>query len=150
MVNILDFLASKQVQMEKLCLHYGPLIGHYDSKPYHDLPSPAILSRPDVEAHLRTLGFGYRAKYLHQTAVMISQEYEPGWLDRLRNPESPIMGDKPTYAGELLPGGRTGYRKAHEALLTLPGVGPKVADCICLMGLGWGEAIPVDTHGTLW
>lgn len=44
------------------------------------------------------------------------------------------------------PEGREGYRKAHEALLELKGVGPKVADCVCLMGLKWGEAVPVDTH----
>jgi len=43
-------------------------------------------------------------------------------------------------------GGRDGYRQAHEELLQLQGVGPKVADCVCLMGLGWGEAVPVDTH----
>lgn len=38
------------------------------------------------------------------------------------------------------------YKYAHQELLQLSGVGPKVADCICLMGLGWAEAVPVDTH----
>ncbi len=133
--------------MEKLCLHYGPLIGYVDSRPLHDMPAPAALTDPSVEAHLRQLGFGYRAKYLHRTAVMVSKEYDQGWLDSLRNPESPVLGTKLSSAGEMLPGGRGGYRTAHEELLSLQGVGPKVADCVCLMGLGWGEAVPVDTHG---
>lgn len=133
--------------MEKLCTHYGPLIGHLDSKPYHDMPSPSALTDPGVEAHLRQLGFGYRAKYLHQTAITISQGHGTAWLDSLRNPERPVLGAKISHAGEMLVGGREGYRKAHEELLALKGVGPKVADCVCLMGLGWGEAVPVDTHG---
>lgn len=133
--------------MEKLCLHYGPLIGYLDSKPLHDMPTPSALTNPGVEAHLRQLGFGYRAKYLHQTAVMVSNEHDNGWLDSLRNPESPVLGVKPLDAGEMFPRGREGYRKAHEELLALQGVGPKVADCVCLMGLGWGDAVPVDTHG---
>lgn len=133
--------------MEKLCLHYGPLIGHIDSQPFHDIPTSSALTDPDVEAHLRRLGFGYRAKYLYQTAVIVSQDHEEGWLDSLRNPESPVMGHETSPAGNMLPGGREGYRLAHEKLLSLQGVGPKVADCVCLMGLGWGEAVPVDTHG---
>ena len=111
------------------------------------MPTPSALTQPGVEAHLRQLGFGYRAKYLYQTAVMISKQREHGWLDSLRNPESPLLRVIPSYAGKMLPGGREGYRTAHEELLNLQGVGPKVADCICLMGLGWGEAVPVDTHG---
>ena len=135
--------------MEKLCQHYGPYIGKIDSRQYYDIPSASVLTGPGVEAHLRQLGFGYRAKYLHETALMISEDHENGWLDTLRNPESPLLGIEPSDAGELLPGGREGYRRAHEQLLALQGVGPKVADCICLMGLGWGEAVPVDTHGML-
>lgn len=133
--------------MEKLCIHYGRLIGYLDSKPYHDMPSPMALTKPGVEAHLRQLGFGYRAKYLHQTAVIVARDHDKDWLDSLRNPESPVLGFKPSNAGEMLAEGRDGYRIAHEQLLALQGVGPKVADCVCLMGLGWGEAVPVDTHG---
>ena len=135
--------------MEKLCIHYGTLIGYVDSKPFYDMPSPSALTAPDVEAHLRQLGFGYRAKYLRETAVMISRERDVGWLDSLRNPESPLLSRKPSSAGNMLADGREGYRTAHAELLSLQGVGPKVADCVCLMGLGWGEAVPVDTHGKL-
>ena len=133
--------------MENLCIHYGPLIDYVDSKPYYDMPTPSDLARPGVEAHLRKLGFGYRAKYLHETALLVTKHKPPGWLDSLRNPESPTLGGKVSDAGNMsAQGGREGYRKAHEELLTLQGVGPKVADCVCLMGLGWGEAVPVDTH----
>lgn len=131
--------------ISKLCLHYGPLLGHVDDEPYHDFPRPEALAQEGVEATLRSLGFGYRAKYLHQTACMVASKPD-GWLDSLRNPESPILGAKPKPSGEWAAEGREGYRAAHEQLLTLQGVGPKVADCVCLMGLGWGEAVPVDTH----
>lgn len=72
------------------------------------------------------MGFGYRARYIHQTARMIVNEHPVGWLNELRNTE---------------------YKDAHEALLQLQGVGPKVADCVCLMSLDKTEAVPVDTHG---
>lgn len=133
--------------VHKLCIHYGPLIGYIGEEAYHDFPSPYALTGKDVEQHLRQLGFGYRAKYLYQTAKMVAEEREEGWLEGLRNPESPLLGEKPRPAGEMAEGGREGYRKAHEELLALQGVGPKVADCVSLMGLGWGEAVPVDTHG---
>lgn len=133
--------------VEKLCRHYGPLIGHIGDTAYYDFPVPEALVGDGVEQHLRELGFGYRAKYLHKTAVIVAKDREVGWLDGLRNPESPLLGEKMQPAGDMGEGGREGYRRAHEALLALQGVGPKVADCVCLMGLGWGEAVPVDTHG---
>jgi N-glycosylase/DNA lyase len=123
------------------------LIGRIDAHPYYDFPPPAALTGPDVESNLRRLGFGYRAKYLHQTACMIIEERPAGWLEQLSNPEKSGVNSK--AAGKMKEGGRDGYKDAHEALLGLQGVGPKVADCVCLMGLGWGEAVPVDTHGKL-
>jgi N-glycosylase/DNA lyase len=131
--------------VHNLCLHYGPYVAHIDDVPYHDFPTPDSLSGPEVEAHLAKLGFGYRAKYIAKTARMV-QEKGLKWLDDLSNPECPQFGTPDKPAGELLEGGREGYRKAHEELLALHGVGPKVADCVCLFGLGWSESVPVDTH----
>ncbi|KAL2014552.1 hypothetical protein VTN00DRAFT_2077 [Thermoascus crustaceus] len=139
-------IARISQMVEKLCVNYGPHIGTVDGRAYHDFPTPAALAVEGVEARLRGLGFGYRAKYIYQTAVMVEKEREKGWLDSLRNPESPAFGVEPAPGGEMRPEGRQGYREAHEKLLELQGVGPKVADCVCLMGLGWGEAVPVDTH----
>lgn len=132
--------------VDKLCTQYGPHIATFDGRAYYDFPSPSALAGNNVEAHLRELGFGYRAKYISKTANMIVNDRESGWLDSIRNPESPVFGNDPAPAGEMQPEGRDGYREAHEQLLALQGVGPKVADCVCLMGLGWGEAVPVDTH----
>jgi N-glycosylase/DNA lyase len=130
---------SKTSQVNNLCLHYGPLIGYIDAQPFHDFPTPEALTGPKVETHLRELGFGYRAGYIAKTAKIVAHEKPQGWLQSLCN-----MDHSPDQ--KLLPGGREGYRTAHEELLQLQGVGPKVADCVCLMGLGWGESVPVDTH----
>ncbi|KAJ5381102.1 N-glycosylase/DNA lyase [Penicillium cataractarum] len=132
--------------VEKLCIHYGPFIAKVGERAYHDFPTPEALACKDVESNLRSLGFGYRARYIYQTAVMVSQEREAGWLDSLCNPESPAFGMEAKPGDGMKPEGRQGYRDAHEKLLELQGVGPKVSDCVCLMGLGWGESVPVDTH----
>jgi N-glycosylase/DNA lyase len=129
------------LQVHKLCLHYGMFIGHVEDEAYYDFPTPEALNGKDVESHLRQLGFGYRAKYIAETARIVSEDRPKEWLESLTNPENPGWGAE-AY-GKLE---RVDYREAHEQLLALSGVGPKVADCVCLMGLGWGEAVPVDTH----
>lgn len=97
----------------------------------------------NVESHLRELGFGYRAKYIAQTAKSIAAAGPAAsWLASLRNAKNPSWGAK----AQASDGTPATYKDAHEQLLTLSGVGPKVADCVCLMGLGWAEAVPVDTH----
>ncbi|PHH88634.1 hypothetical protein CDD83_7277 [Cordyceps sp. RAO-2017] len=127
--------------VHKLCLHYGPLIGHVGGEALHDFPAPDALTGKQVESHLRELGFGYRAKYIAETARVVALEKPPLWLESLRNPEHRgLQGCSGTTTPQCT------YREAHEALLSLAGVGPKVADCVCLMGLGWGESVPVDTH----
>ena len=127
--------------MHKLCKHYGPLIAHVDGEAMHDFPSPGALTGKKVESHLRELGFGYRAKYIADTARIIAEEKPASWLESLGNPEVPGLNMEKAPAEQ-----HACYKDAHEQLLTLSGVGPKVADCVCLMGLRWSNALPVDTH----
>ncbi|KAK3485663.1 DNA glycosylase [Neurospora crassa] len=105
---------------------------------FHDFPGPEALAGEGVEAHLRQLGFGYRAKYIAETAGSAEEDIlvkkEEGAEEKESVESKADLDNPPTY------------QKAHEALLTLPGVGPKVSDCVCLMGLGWGESVPIDTH----
>lgn len=129
-------------QVHNLCLHYGPFIGHVESVPLHDFPSAEALAVPGVESRLRDLGFGYRAKYLARTAAIVAKEKPSNWLQGL---SSDVTTETENSKADIQ-GGRAGYREAHEQLLQLQGVGPKVADCVCLMGLGWSEAVPIDTH----
>ena len=136
--NVVSFICSSNNNISRisqmvnnLCLTWGPLLGTLDdddgnSSVYHDFPTPMALAEPGVEQKLRELGFGYRAKYIAKAAKMIVDERPEGWLDSLRT---------------------TSYRDAHTALLEIPGVGPKVADCVALMSLDKAGAVPVDTHG---
>ncbi|KAI0514782.1 DNA glycosylase [Xylaria bambusicola] len=128
--------------VHKLCVHYGPLVGHVGDEAFHDFPTPQALAGRKVEAHLRELGFGYRAKYIADTAMIVAMQKPEGWLESLTNPETPRWASTPVAVRDK----RITYKQAHEELLSLSGVGPKVADCVCLMGLGWSEAVPVDTH----
>lgn len=104
--------------VEAICLRYGR---RFDTE-YGELygfPGAEVLRGIDP-AELRTLGVGYRDRYLVESAAMI----DDGLL-----PECPE---------EL------GYEETHSLLTKLPGVGDKVADCIQLFGCGQTEAFPVD------
>jgi N-glycosylase/DNA lyase len=131
--NVVSFICSSNNNIARisqmvanLCLTWGRRLGEVDGTVYHDFPEPKALAAPGVEQKLRQLGFGYRAKYIAGAARIIVEERPEGWLLGLRKVE---------------------YREAHAALLELPGVGPKVADCVCLMSLDKPGAVPVDTHG---
>ena len=107
-------------------MNYGARLGESNGVEYYDFPTPDKLATAGVEQRLRELGFGYRAKYISTTARMIAKEKPSEWLHGLR---------------------KEPYKVAHEALLGLSGVGPKVADCVCLMSMDKAEAVPIDTHG---
>ena len=41
---------------------------------------------------------------------------------------------------------RLPYRLVRGGLMSYEGIGPKIADCVCLFSLGMDEAFPVDRH----
>ncbi|CAB3977915.1 N-glycosylase DNA lyase-like [Paramuricea clavata] len=130
--NLFSFICSSNNNIERissmveaLCVKYGGIITEVNGVVYHDFPSIATLAEPQVEQELRELKFGYRAKFIHETAKILMKKCNKDWLISLR--EVP-------------------YEEAHAALCELPGVGAKVADCVCLMSLDKTDAIPVDTH----
>ena len=86
----------------------------------HSFPTPGSLARAG-ESALRACRMGYRARFLHQTACLIDQ----GKFD-------------------LVKVGQLALPEAREALMQLPGVGPKIADCVLLFGYGFQSAFPLD------
>jgi N-glycosylase/DNA lyase len=122
---IFAFLCSQNNHMariQSMVAHLGDLgnpIGR-DHFEFPRLEKLATLTEPD----LRRAGFGYRAATIGSVARQLIARGE-GYVEDLR---------------------RCGYESAHEALCTLRGIGPKLADCICLFSLGYDCAVPVDTH----
>ena len=82
------------------------------------------LAEASVE-EMRTLGLGYRARFIQAAARQVVTGGGAAWLHGLRH---------------------VPYPTAKAALRGLPGVGEKIADCVCLFSLDKDEAIPVDTH----
>ncbi|MGN1481899.1 DNA-3-methyladenine glycosylase family protein [Porcipelethomonas sp.] len=87
---------------------------------YGHFPSAAEMAQETVDS-LGYLRSGFRAKYLIDAAQKTaSGEIE---LDKIK--EMPI-------------------EEARKALMTVKGVGPKVAECVLLFGMHRAEAFPVD------
>lgn len=86
----------------------------------HAFPAPDVVARLRERA-LRAAGLGYRAPFLKETARRVAK----GDVD--------LMGLRGAPLADV-----------REALLELPGVGPKVADCIALFSLDRDDAFPID------
>ncbi|KAM9855804.1 N-glycosylase/DNA lyase [Aulostomus maculatus] len=120
-----NHISRIQGMVERLCQALGTPLCQLDQTSYNDFPSLSALADSSVEASLRELRFGYRARYLQQSAKQILDKHGLQWLEGLRG---------------------VSYLQARDALRTLPGVGTKVADCVCLMSLDKADAVPIDTH----
>jgi N-glycosylase/DNA lyase len=121
---LLAFLCSSNkqiIQIRRMVAALAERLGEEVAPGFHALPSWEKLARAD-EAELRACGLGYRAAFVRGTAERLARErdWHGGW-EGLATAE------------------------VEARLAELPGVGPKVAACVALFGLGRLDAFPVDT-----
>ena len=90
--NLFSFICSSNNNIERissmvdaLCVKYGDIITEVNGVVYHDFPSIAKLAEPQVEQELRELKFGYRAKFIHETAKILMKKCNKNWLTSLRD-----------------------------------------------------------------
>ena len=106
--------------IERLSKNYGKEI-IWNNKSYYTFPTKEEMSNVSVD-ELRKLGLGFRDKRVYDTTHILLENSKI--LEDLEKEEN--------------------TEKVREQLLELPGVGPKVADCIMLFALKRFEVFPID------
>lgn len=126
---IITFILSQQNNIRRikgliraLSERYGQKLRKPDGTVYYAFPDAQALAAA-TEKELREMKLGYRSRYICGSAGMIVR----GEIDLSNLPEMK-------------------HARAREELMKLPGIGKKVAECICLFALHQMDAFPVDTH----
>ena len=109
----------KQI-VRRICENYGKKAGIIEGKQFYAFPSLKALNGI-TEQDFRDLRTGFRAPYLRDA------------VDKLISKD--IVENKLS---------KKSYEQAKEKLITIKGVGDKVANCVLLFGLGFTNAFPVD------
>ena len=109
--------------IENLSRSLGEYLGRFGGRDCFGLPEPEVLAEASLE-DLAPVRLGYRAKYLIETGKMVAEEGRES-LEKLADPA-------------------LSHEEVLEALRRYPGVGPKVANCIALFGLGRMDSFPLD------
>lgn len=107
--------------IDGLSRKYGDYIKSAEEKDYYSFPTPEQLRDVSIEDY-RALGVGYRDKYIyHAVQNILNGEMD---LKDLENLE---------------------IDQLKQALMSVKGIGSKIADCIILFAFGRKAAFPVDT-----
>ncbi|MGD8506669.1 MAG: DNA glycosylase [Candidatus Bathyarchaeota archaeon] len=102
-----------------ICKSFGKKL-LFDELEFYTFPNPSDLANASI-VELRACKLGFRA----ERVLEVSRKVSTGELDL-----------------EALK--RLSYKDAKNELMKLPGVGPKVADCVLLFSLNKLEAFPID------
>lgn len=100
---------------------FGERVRFRDRTTYRLFPSAGRLAKVNVQHFKALTRCGYRAKYILQAARQVHK------------------GEVDLDSINTMP-----YASAREMMMEVLGIGPKVADCFLLYGLGKTEAAPVD------
>lgn len=126
--TIISFIISANNQIpriknsiEKISKMYGEFIGSDANREYYSFPSVDALSRAKPEDLREFARVGFRDKRIVEASQMINRGEVD--IDRISEME---------------------LEDARKYLQLLPGVGPKVADCILLFAYDRVESFPVD------
>ncbi len=107
--------------IEILSENYGKFIENYNGVDYFSFPTPEDLAKISVEEIREVSRVGFRDKRISEVSNLISKkEFD---LEVLKD-----------YSSDNL----------KKELMTLPGIGPKVASCIMLFAYDRGETFPID------
>lgn len=105
--------------LEKISIKFGKKI-QFDNKEFYMFPEPKKIANATIQ-EIQKCGVGYRAKFIIDAAKIVeSKQIDFDYLKK------------------------TNYQDAKEIILTVPGIGNKVADCILLFSLDKLEAFPLD------
>ena len=107
--------------VEGLCAVHGNPAGTYKGRTFYAFPTAEKLAGLSAE-ELDTCKLGYRAKYIVATAKQVSADGGKT-LERM---------------------GEVSADEANEYLVSLSGVGPKVANCVSLFSMGKYSSFPLD------
>lgn len=104
--------------------HGTPIEGPDGKVLTHAFPGAEVIATLDPNALAEKTGLEWRAGNLVKVARQVASRPE-GWLDEVA---------------------RLDYATARGELMRMEGVGPKIADCVCLFAMSKDQAVPVDTH----
>jgi N-glycosylase/DNA lyase len=108
-----------KLSLEKISAKFGRKI-QFDSKEFHLFPEPKKIANATIQ-EIQDCGVGYRAKFIIDAAKMVeSKQIDFKYLAKCN------------------------YQDAKKIILTVPGIGNKVADCILLFSLDKLDAFPLD------
>lgn len=126
--TIISFIISANNQIprikksiEIISSQYGDFIENFMGVDYYSFPSPEVLSKVDVAELRERAKVGFRDQRIIDTSIEIAS----GNMDL----DSIFKMNRD---------------QGKEYLMKLPGVGPKVSDCILLFAFDKDQAFPVD------